>query len=77
MQADDFYSPRSVAERDRADAEQQMQAAMEPQQKEFPTTPEGQQEAMEWHQQVMEGRAQKVGQLQQRIDHDNDIINGH
>jgi len=54
-----------------------MQAAMEPQQKEFPTPSEGQQDATEWHKQVLKERAQRVSQLQQRIDHDNDIINGH
>lgn len=77
MPTDDFYSPRSVAERDRADAEQQMRTAMEPKHRAFPPTPEGEKDYEEWHSQVMEDRAQTVSQIQQRIDHDNDVISGH
>lgn len=65
------------AKTDRDNAESEMKTAMEPQERSFSTTPEGQQEAMQWHRQVMEDRAQKVSELQQRIDHDNDVLNGH
>ena len=69
-------SPRMGAEADRQQAESEMQTAMEPKQQEFPTTPEGQQQSADWQHQVMEDRAQAVSQLQTRIDHDNDVING-